>query len=93
VDIWDNSLQKSLMKQEFLIGGKRRLNIIFSVRSNHSRYLLTREFFMGTLIGPCKKCGRLMTRPHPTGICGDCRELLDKRQINDPDLPEPIRYD
>ena len=48
---------------------------------------------MGTVIGPCKKCGRLMTRPHSSGICLECRRLLNKRQINNPDLPEPLKYE
>ncbi|MHA1941178.1 MAG: hypothetical protein ACW97P_05585 [Candidatus Hodarchaeales archaeon] len=29
---------------------------------------------MGTVLGPCKKCGRLMMRPHQTGICKECRQ-------------------
>ena len=47
---------------------------------------------MGTVLGPCKKCGRLMLRPHTTGICAECRKLLSGQQ-SDPDLPKPLKYD
>ncbi|MHA1994876.1 MAG: hypothetical protein ACW97Z_10065 [Candidatus Hodarchaeales archaeon] len=49
---------------------------------------------MGTVLGPCKKCGRLMTRHHTSGLCYECRQRFsDSRQINDPDLPEPLKYE
>ena len=47
---------------------------------------------MGEVLGPCKKCGRLQMRPHPTGICAECRQLLNPQQ-SDPDLPKPLKYD
>ncbi len=47
---------------------------------------------MGTVLGPCKKCGRLMLRPHTSGVCAECRQLLSRQQ-SDPDLPKPLKYD
>ncbi|MFX0207522.1 MAG: hypothetical protein ACFFDT_16165 [Candidatus Hodarchaeota archaeon] len=45
---------------------------------------------MGEVLGPCKRCGKLMMRPHPTGICAECREKLSSRAI--PDIPDPLTY-
>ncbi|MHA2054214.1 MAG: hypothetical protein ACXACP_08305 [Candidatus Hodarchaeales archaeon] len=49
---------------------------------------------MGTVLGPCKKCGRLMMRPHQTGICKECRQKTTHISPNsDPDLPDPLKYE
>ena len=47
---------------------------------------------MGEVLGPCKKCGRLLMRPSSTGICAECRKLLSGQQ-SDPDLPKPLKYE
>ncbi|MHA2247032.1 MAG: hypothetical protein ACXADY_18960 [Candidatus Hodarchaeales archaeon] len=31
---------------------------------------------MGEVLGPCKRCGKMMMRPHPSGICVECRRKV-----------------
>ncbi|MFX0051123.1 MAG: hypothetical protein ACFFAJ_10395 [Candidatus Hodarchaeota archaeon] len=48
---------------------------------------------MGMLLGPCKKCGKMMMRPHPSGLCEMCRKKISSRVSPDiPDVPEPLKY-
>lgn len=48
---------------------------------------------MGEVLGPCKRCGKLMMRPHPSGICVECRRKLSLKATPDiPDIPEPLKY-
>ncbi len=49
---------------------------------------------MGETLGPCRRCGKLMIQPHPTGLCRECREKSGLRAPPDnPDIPEPLRFE
>ncbi|MHA1330072.1 MAG: hypothetical protein ACTSR2_03240 [Candidatus Hodarchaeales archaeon] len=49
---------------------------------------------MGEILGPCKRCGKLMLRPHPSGLCAECRRKnLLRNRPDVPDVPEPLKYD
>jgi len=48
---------------------------------------------LGELLGPCKKCSRLLLRPHPSGICEECRKKdLKLLKPDTPDLPDPLKF-
>ncbi len=48
---------------------------------------------MGEMLGPCKRCGKIMLRPHPSGICPECRRTHSRSIIPDnPDIPDPLKY-
>ncbi|MHA2227279.1 MAG: hypothetical protein ACXAC8_18835 [Candidatus Hodarchaeales archaeon] len=48
---------------------------------------------MGIVLGPCKKCGKMMLRPHPSGFCFECRRKASLRAIPDiPDIPDPLKF-
>lgn len=48
---------------------------------------------MGEVLGPCKRCGKMMLRPHPTGICIECRKLSTRATPDIPDIPDPLKYE
>lgn len=49
---------------------------------------------MGEVLGPCKRCGKILLRPHPSGLCFECRKAKSKTFIPDnPDIPGPLKYD
>ena len=49
---------------------------------------------MGETLGPCRRCGKLLLRPHPSGLCRECRRKNSIRTIPDiPDIPKPLKYD
>ncbi|MHA1168982.1 MAG: hypothetical protein ACTSRU_14230 [Candidatus Hodarchaeales archaeon] len=43
---------------------------------------------MGEIIGRCKRCGRLMRAPHPSGLCIECRKRRDDDRGT---YPGPLR--
>ncbi len=48
---------------------------------------------MGEVLGPCKRCGKMLLRPHPSGLCSECRKTHSRSIIPDnPDIPEPLKY-
>ena len=49
---------------------------------------------MGAVLGPCKRCGKILLRRHPSGLCFECRKAKSKTFIPDnPDVPGPLKYD
>ena len=55
--------------------------------------LITRgDYKMGIVLGPCKRCGKMMQHPHPSGLCDECRKNQSRIKPDIPDLPEPLRY-
>lgn len=45
-----------------------------------------------SVLGPCKKCGKYLMRPHPTGLCIECRRKSEKMPPHVPDIPDPLKY-